>query len=36
MIETSTIFLPSSNGAIIGAIGVSICTFDIGRSRQTS
>jgi hypothetical protein len=35
-IDTSTIFLPSSIGAIIGATGVSMLTIDIGRSRHTS
>src|SRR5882724_3171986 len=35
-IEMSTIFLPSSFGAIIDAIGVSIFTAVVGKSRHTS
>src|SRR5436305_1305874 len=35
-IEISTIFLPSSFGAIIVAIGVSILTAVVGKSRHTS
>jgi hypothetical protein len=36
MIETSTVFLPSRIGAIIGAIGVSIGASVVGKSRHTS
>ena len=36
MIETSTVFLPSRIGAMTGAIGVSIGTSVVGKSRHTS